>query len=161
MGSSVEPAARSPIAILPARLTLWTTMTVNTVWIVTIESIVTRGGPGYGLQNNAFALGQLVRMIVIAVGIGAFAKEEVEIAELHLLYATHLFTWNVLKVEAVHALPVLVAFDGFLLGLVVRSDDLKVIPIIQRERRQSPGIAGCRCCVGRCPCQRRHVVHRR
>lgn len=68
-----------------------------------------------GLQDDKFVLSYFIAMVMVAVYIRAFAEEEVEIAQFHLLDAVQLVLGNTLEVDAIHALAILVPFHD--LGL--------------------------------------------
>lgn len=87
MGRSIEATIRAPITILPPGLALRAAMAIYALGIIAVQTPMARRHARNGSQNIIFIFSQFVGMIVVAVGIGALAQEEVVVAEFHLLNA--------------------------------------------------------------------------
>lgn len=73
MSSSIKPTIRSPITILSPGLTLRTAVTVYALRIITIQTKMTGRHSRNGRQDEMFFFGQFVRMVMVAMRVGAFA----------------------------------------------------------------------------------------
>lgn len=77
MRGFVEAAVRPPEAVLLTDLALRTTVAIDTVGIVAVQTKVARGHASDGLEDDTFVLSYFIAMVMVAVYIGTFAKQEV------------------------------------------------------------------------------------
>lgn len=96
----MSPTPKATILFIPAllfvRLALWTTMTINTVNIITIGLIIARGHAS-DFAEICFLLSTEVIVVIMAtikIGAGVGTLQVKNVAELQFLDSLDLFAWN-------------------------------------------------------------------
>lgn len=83
-------------------------MAVDTVDIVAARAEAAWRHASHRLQNQFLMFAELVVMIVMAVGVGAFAKQIIHVTELQFLHADEIFLGNTM-VQSINPLAIFIA----------------------------------------------------
>ena len=94
----IKATIAAPLAFLLAKFALRTSMAVDTVDIVAARAEAAWRHASHRLQNQFLMFAELVVMIVMAIGVGAFTKQIMHVAQFQFFDAGQIFLGNIFKV---------------------------------------------------------------